>query len=398
MKDVKLSIDTGTFVRFWLVILGFAAVIVALWLVRSALVIIAISFFLALVLNRPVSWLARRLPGKSRAFATLIAYLFLMAIVVIVFFNVAPIFAKQISGFLSTLPETLHNLQINSSWLHDFLNQYNLTGQYNDWLSNIQGEIGKVASVIGSSFVDILSSLINVVVNVIFVAVLTFLMLVEAPKWEERFWRLVYRDDKKRKHHQQVVRKMYDVVGGYISGQIIVAAISASLTALAVMILSVIFDFEISIAWSAFSAIFVMTFVPMFGAMIGGTVVSLVLLLYSWPAAIIYAVYFIIEQQVENNLVQPHVQSNKLNMSALLVLMAVIVGLQAGGLLGALVAIPAAGCIVVLLHDFLKTRREKYLVGDDSVVDKEEAPQQLFAEKREFVKPKLLSSSAKKKH
>ncbi len=82
MKDTKVTVDTGTFIRFWLVILGFAGVIGFVWLAQGPLVIVAISFFLALVLNRPVSWLARHLPGKSRAFATLVAYLMILAILI----------------------------------------------------------------------------------------------------------------------------------------------------------------------------------------------------------------------------------------------------------------------------------------------------------------------------
>ena len=63
-KEVKLSVSTGTFVRFWLVILGFIALAAAVWIAHTPLIMLAISFFLALVLNRPVSFLARHLPGR----------------------------------------------------------------------------------------------------------------------------------------------------------------------------------------------------------------------------------------------------------------------------------------------------------------------------------------------
>lgn len=402
MKDVKLSIDTGTFVRFWLVILGFIAAILAIWVSKGALITIAVAFFLALVLNRPVSWIARHLPGKSRVFATLIAYLMLVVVIVILFFNVVPIFVKQLAGFIATLPAILHDLQNNSTWLRDFLNQYGLTNQYNDWLKDIQGQIGAVATSIGQSFVGVLNSLVGVIVNVLFVAVLTFLMLVEAPTWEEKFWRLVYSDDKKRKHHQSVARKMYNVVSGYISGQTTVAAISATLTALSVMILSVIFQLDLSLAWPAWTVIFVMTFVPMFGAMIGGGIVGLLLMLYSWPAAVIYWIFFTVEQQIENNVVSPHIQSKKLNMSALIILIAIILGLQVGGLLGALVAIPVAGCLVVLIREALHTRRTRRLeLNDNSTrveIDTNDGEMiSVFDFKRDYVKIRLPKFISRKK-
>jgi predicted PurR-regulated permease PerM len=399
MKDAKLDVDTGTLVRFWLVPLAFTAIIGAIWMARGALVTVLISFFLALVLNRPVSWIARHLPGKSRVVATLIAYLFVVALIIVVFFNVVPVFVKQISVFLGTLPDLLYGFQGKSGWLADFLNQNNLADQYANWLKDFQGEIANIAKGIGGSFVDILNGLINVLINVIFVAVLTFLMLIEAPEWEERFWRLIYANDKKRKHHQAVARKMYNVVSGYISGVGTVAAISATLTAVAVAILAVVFGFELSLIWPAWLVIFLMTFVPMFGAMIGGVVISLLLLLCSWPAAIIYAVYFIIEQQIENNIISPKIQSKKLNMSALIILIAILLGLQVGGILGALVAIPAAGCVMVLLKEFLRTRRVQQAEAAGKIIDpdNEASVATVFDEKRDFVRIRLPKIKRRKK-
>jgi len=400
MKDVKLDISTSTFVRFWLVILGFVAAIGLIWLARGALITVGIAFFLALVLNRPVSFIARHLPGRSRAFATLIAYLIIVAIIVLIFFNVVPIFAKQISLFLNSLPATLHNLQNQSHVLDHFLDQYHLTAQYDAWLADMQKQIGSIASSIGGSFMGALSGLANALIGVVFVAVLTFLMLIEGPTWEEKFWRLLYKNDVRRRHHKQLAKKMYEVVSGYVSGQAIVAALSATLTALVVAILSRIFHFDLALAWPAWSILFVSMFVPMFGSTIGGIIIGILLMLYSWPAAIIYICFLIIEQNIEGNVVVPHIQSKKLNMSALLILVAVIVGLQVAGLLGALVAIPVVGCIVVLLRDVLRNRRVRMAAEDGVIIDPDndeaDAPVVFTEEQRKFVKPKLPRRSSRK--
>ncbi len=387
MKETKLSIDTGTFVRFWLVILGFAAAIGAIWLARSAVVTVIVAFFLALVLNRPVSFFARHMPGRSRIFATLIAYLFILALIVALFFNVVPIFVKQIALFLNSLPATLDALQQNSMWLNDFLAQYNLTNQYNEWIAEMQKQLGSVATSIGGSFVAAISGLTSAIVNMLFIAVLTFLMLIEGPMWEKKFWRLMYRNGEQRQRHQALARKMYDVVSGYVSGQAMVAVISATLAAVAVAILVQFFtDLELGLALTSWLVIFLMTFVPMFGAMIGGGVVTALLLLYSWPAALIFLVYFIIEQQIENNLIQPKIQSKRMNMSALLVLIAVLVGLQVAGIVGALVAIPVAGCIMVLLRDLMQRRRPRRSTDDD---DNTENAVVFIEAERKYVRPKL---------
>ena len=357
-REVKLSVSTGTFVRFWLVIMGFIALAVAMYIARVPLVMLAISFFLALVLNRPVSFLARHLPGKSRTVAILIAYLIVAAMIGILLVTIVPIFVRQISSFITSIPDMLATAHNNTGWFSDLLEQYNLTTQFNNWVSGLESQVTNYASSLGSTFISTVSNIFVFLGNVCLVLFATFFMLLEAPSWEEKYWRLIYKDPARRRHHKSIARKMYDVVSGYVTGQATVGVISATFTAVLVGVLAMIFDFNISLVWPAWITIFLMVFVPMFGAVIGGAIVTLLLMIYSLPAAIIYVVIFTIEQQIENNVIQPRVQSKHMEVSALVILIAITLGLQVGGLLGALVAIPVAGCIVVLVRDVLVTRND----------------------------------------
>lgn len=388
--ETKLSISTGTFIRFWLVILGFLAAIALILKASSALIMIALSFFLALILNRPVSFLARHFPGHSRALATFIAYLLILALVALLFFNVVPIFIKQISVFLNNVPDLIREIQSRNSGFESFLAQHHVVSQYNAWLANLSKQIGELASQLGGSAIDMISGFAGAIMNVVFIAVLTFLMLVEGPTLEKKFWAITYRNDEKRERHQRVAKKMYDVVSDYITGQVMVAAISGTLTGIVVWILSIMFgDVDPSLVLPAWITIFVMTFIPMFGATIGGLVVAALLALFAWPAAIIYLVFFLIEQQIENNLISPHIQSKRLNMSALIVLSSILIGLNLAGILGALVAIPVAGCVLVLIREVLTQRRARK--ADATVAD--ESPVNVsivFVDTdREFQKPHL---------
>lgn len=370
-REVKLSVSTGTFVRFWLVIMGFIALAAAMYIARVPLVMLAISFFLALVLNRPVSFLARHLPGKSRTVAILIAYLIVAAMIGILLVTIVPIFVRQISSFVTSIPDMLATAHNNSGWFSDLLEQYNLTTQFNNWVSGLESQITNYASSLGSTFISTVSNIFVFLGNVCLVLFATFFMLLEAPSWEEKYWRLIYKDPARRRHHKSIARKMYDVVSGYVTGQATVGVISATFTAVLVGVLAMIFDFNISLVWPAWITIFLMVFVPMFGAVIGGAIVTLLLMIYSLPAAIIYVVIFTIEQQIENNVIQPRVQSKHMEVSALVILIAITLGLQVGGILGALVAIPVAGCIVVLVRDILVTRNNLEIdnVGKDNNVD-----------------------------
>ena len=388
--ETKLSISTGTFIRFWLVIIGFLAVIAGIFLAQAALITIAISFFLALVLNRPVSFLSRHIPGHSRALATLISYLIVIAIVILLIFNVIPIFIHQISTFIGNAPELIREIQSRNNGFEIFLADHGMDAQYNAWLANISKQLGEFANQIGGSVVSMLTVFMSAMMNVIFTAVLTFLMLVEGPDWEKKFWMIAYQDTKKRARHQKIAKKMYDVVSGYITGQTIVAAISATLTAVAVWVLSLMFGkIDPSLVLPAWMTIFIMTFIPMFGATIGGFIVAALLTLFAWPAALIYIVFFQIEQQFENNFTSPKIQSKRLNISALIILASILVGLNVAGILGALVAIPVAGCVMVVLREFIESRNSRKENGEKP----EEADGYVsivFLEKdRKFVKPHI---------
>ena len=106
---------------------------------------------------------------------------------------------------------------------------------------------------------------------------------------------------------------------------------------------------------------FILTLIPMFGATLAGLLIALLLFFNNVTAGIIYAAYFIIYQQIENNFIAPSIQSKKLELSALMVLSSVTIGLYVGGLLGSLIAIPAAGVVKVLLENYLEQAKKNRL-------------------------------------
>ena len=391
--DVELTISTKTFIRFWLVILGFITLALVCWAARMPLAMLAISFFMALVLNRPVSFIARYLPGKSRTVAIFIAYLIIAIMIGVLLLTVVPIFARQLSSFIANLPSMVNHLKQESSWLGSLLAHYHLTDQFNQWLVDAGAQLRHATSNMGAAFFDALSNIFVVLGNTCLVLFATFFMLVEGPNWEEKFWRLAYTNPTRRRRHRQMARKMYDVISGYMVGQATVGVISGTFTAVVVGILATVFRFDISLVWPAWITIFMMIFVPMFGAVIGGTIVALILLVYSPPAAIIYAIVFTIEQQIENNFVQPRIQSRHMETSALIILISMTLGMQAGGLLGAMIAIPLSGCVIILMRDFLQSHGRGEVSQDSSgephLAGVSSAPVIFVPADRQYIGPEL---------
>jgi predicted PurR-regulated permease PerM len=146
---------------------------------------------------------------------------------------------------------------------------------------------------------------------------------------------------------------MYRVVVGYVNGQMLVALIAAVCTLIVVLLLSFVFDLPANLALPMAAIIFLTGLMPMVGATIGATLVTLVLLLNNMTAAIIFLIYFIVYQQIENNFISPAIQSKKVELSALAVIISILIGVSLFGILGGIVSIPIAGCLRVLFLDYL---------------------------------------------
>lgn len=354
-----IEIDTKTFVRFWLVVFGFGLAIFAIYSAQVALMILGISFFLAMALNVPVSRIAKRLPGKSRVAATAISYVAVVALLGAIIFLVIPPIVQQTAKFVQNVPAFVDTATTQWSGLRSVVEQYDLQPQVDQALNSIKESTSSWASNVGQAVISGVGSVFAFFTALLLVLVLTFLMLIEGPMWMKRIWGL-YGDRKKMERHRNVVSRMYSVVTGYVTGQLTVSAIGATLAGLAVFVLSLIFpQVPSNLAMVTAAITFVLSLIPMFGATIGGVIITALLAFNNIPAAIIYAVYFIVYQQVENNFIAPHIQARKIELSALAVLGSVTIGLYLFGIPGGIIAIPIAGCVRVLVEEHLATKRTR---------------------------------------
>ena len=355
---VRIEIDTKTFVRFWLVVIGFGLAGLMIYSARDALMVLGTALFLALALNAPVRKLASWLPGKSRLGGTALAFMLLIIILTSVIWFVVPPLVQQSAKFAETLPGLVNG--VNEQWhgLKGFVEQNGLQSQIDSLMNNIRGQASSWAASFGASIIGSIGSLASFLASAFLVLVLTFLMLLEGQEWMERLWRL-YRDEQRRNHHKMLVGKIYNVVTGYIVGQLTVSGIGSLCAGAFVFGMSwFIPEIAANLAMPTILLVFLLSLIPMFGATIAGVVVGLMLMLNSVSAGVVYLIYFVIYQQIENNFIAPVIQGKKVELSALAILVAVTVGLYVGGLVGGVVAIPIAGSLKVLMDDYLAHNRE----------------------------------------
>ncbi len=315
------------------------------------LTLIFVSFFLALALNPAVNWVSERLKSRSRVRATSMAYVAVISVLIFFLSLIVPPLVRQTTNFVQDIPSTISNLKRDQGAVGDFVRKYNLEDQVNELASSWSKNIGTVQSKVVSTANRVISNLVSIIT----VLILTFMMLVEGPKWLESFWSQY--PEKRRKHAKKMARKMYGVVTGYVNGQVLVAAIGASFSIIALFIATSVFNAPSVNPIALGGIVFLFSLIPTVGAILSSIVVVLFSLFASVPLAITMFVYFIIYQQIENATIQPYIQSRTNELTPLLVFLAAILGIGFGGFLGAFIAIPAAGSVKVLVDDYYERKR-----------------------------------------
>jgi predicted PurR-regulated permease PerM len=181
--------------------------------------------------------------------------------------------------------------------------------------------------------------------------VLSFLMLLEAPIIIGAFLSLLSPD-----HAVQVRRIGQDAaraVTGYMAGNLVISVIAGLVTWIFLTIVGVPFAGVLGL-WVAFADL-----LPLVGATLGAIPTIFIAFLTSTGAGIAVVVMYIVYQQVENHVLQPVVMSRTVNLNPLGVLLSVLVGVELAGFVGALLAIPAAGAIQVVVRDLWDERQQR---------------------------------------
>lgn len=357
---MKVTIDssTRTFVRFWLVPVGLLVAGMAIYSARTALIILGTALFLALALNVPVTRLAKILPGNSRVLSTALAYILVVLLIGGFMFLAVPPIIEQTAKFIQTVPQLVDGARDQWKGLNGLIDQYNLHSQLDQAVMSVQQSASGWASSFGGNVINGIGSLFGFITAMILVLVLSFLMLIEGPGLMQKFWGL-YTDPERRDMHHSVVHRMHAVVSGYVTGQLTVSGLGAFSAGLVVFLMSLFFDIPTNLAIPAAAITFILSLIPMFGAMIGGVLITALLAFNDVGAAIVYVVYFVIYQQIENNYISPTIQSKRLELSALAILAAVTVGLYLFGVAGGIISIPIAGCLKVLLDTYLEKAKHE---------------------------------------
>jgi predicted PurR-regulated permease PerM len=338
-------------VRTILAILGLVLVVWALIrilsIARSVIVWFLIALFLAMAINPLVEWLQRR-GIKRRGLAVATAYLSVLAGVAIIGATFVPTLVRNVNSFVEATPGYVEDLTEGRGRLGFLQTRYHVVDRIRE-----QVEEGGAQRVLGFSgtALAITKSVLNIVVGVVTIAFLTLFMLLEGPRWLERLYGLLPKETRPR--WEAVGQNVYKTVGGYVTGNLAISLIAGTLSTIVLLIMGVPYAVALGLI------VAILDLIPLAGATIAAIIVSAVAFLHSIPAGIVVLVFFILYQQFENHVLQPFVYGRTVQISPLAVLVAVLIGAEIAGVIGALGAIPVAGTIQVILVDYLKHRRDR---------------------------------------
>jgi predicted PurR-regulated permease PerM len=325
---------------------GFLLLLYITWISRQVLTWIVVAIFLTLALNPAVEAFERR--GLRRGIATALTSMLALGVMIGAGSLFIPTLVNEATGFADELPEYVNDVSEGRGPLGELVERYEIDERVRD---AVQG--GDASSVLGLSdtALAITQSVITFIVAVVTIAFMTFFMLLEGPRWMERFYGLL--PEGSRETWRGIGRDIYRTVGGYVTGNLLISVIAGVSTTIVLLIL----DVPYAVALGLLVAI--LDLIPLAGATLAAIIVTTVAFLTSIPAGIIVLAFMIVYQQIENHLLQPLVYSRTVQLSPLAILISVLIGAKIAGILGALAAIPVAGAIQVLLLAWLRARRER---------------------------------------
>ena len=318
------------------------------YLLRKPITWLVIAAFIALALSPPVSFLNRRM---RRGFAIAIVYFGLLLIPVGLGALVVPPVVTQGREFVDHAPgyaTDVQNFLKRNRTLRTFDKKYDLGGQLQKKAADLSGKVGSVATVLG----NIGLGLVNSVFALVTILILAAFMLGSGPRWRDDLLGAL------PKHQAARWRSASDdiakAVANYVGGALAQAVIAGASSYVVMLILGIPFRGALAVLIGVFDLI------PLVGATIAAVLVGIVTVFVGFPATTIaWVIWSIFYQQIENNLIQPRIQSRAVDVQPFLVLVAVLFGSTLFGVLGALLAVPLAASIQIVVREILRYRRER---------------------------------------
>jgi len=318
--------------------------IVILQKLSHILGLLIVAGFLSIVLTPAVDYVERK--GMRRSLATLLVFLFgfgLLAGMLTAF--IQPI-VREVNGFIDDFPQFVETAKQGRGPIGGLVQRFEI----DQYIERNQERFQSSLRNAGAPALQVARSLASGVFAFLTILVLTFLMVLEGPKLTGGFLN-IFSSEGRRERVRRVAADCAKAVTGYMAGNLAISAVAGVSTFVYLTIAGVPFAGVLGL-WVAFADL-----IPLVGATLGAIPTVGVAFLVSPGKGVAALIFYIVYQQFENHVLQPTIMSRTVNLNPLAVLVSVLVGVELFGILGALLAIPAAGILQVIIRNVYDERR-----------------------------------------
>ncbi|HEX2024117.1 MAG TPA: AI-2E family transporter [Acidimicrobiales bacterium] len=342
-----------------------------LTLLARIVALLVVAGFFAVVLNQPVSFLHRRLHLR-RGLATTLVYLLGLALVAGLLYLIIRPLVDEVQDFSDNFPEYVREAKAGEGPVGGLVKRYKLDekleeneDRIRESLSSAGGPALKVARTVASGILALLT-----------IMVLSFLMILYGPDLARSGLGIL--SPPRRERVMAVAGDCGRALTGYVMGNLTISVIAGVVTFIALWAFDVPFRAVLAL-WVAFADL-----IPLVGATLGAIPTVAVAFLHSTSAGVGMLIVYIVYQQFENHVLQVVIMSKTVQINQLFVLVSVLIGVELFGFLGALLAIPAAGVLQVIVRDLWDHRRGRFkpepTIGEDQVPVSEHLAQEAAEE------------------
>lgn len=339
--------DTRLTARRTLIVIGLvlatAFALAFVYATRRVLVWAVVAAFFAVALKPLVDRLQRRFV-RRRALATLLVFLAAFVTLSILIAVILVPLLDELERFAERAPELLRDARAGRGQLGSLLER---TGALR-YVSGHSDQLRDFGDRLRQPAVGVLRGVVETVAGLVTVIVMAYLMVLEAPRITRGV--LVAAGDGQAERLRRVGREVSRSVTGYLTGNLLISVICGLLTFVVLTLTGVPFAAVIGLL------VAVADLIPLVGATLGAVIAAGAGFVHSPTAGIVVLVFFVVYQQVENHLLQPLILSRAVRLNPLTVLVSVLLAAELAGLLGALLAIPAAGIVQTLLREYGPSR------------------------------------------